>query len=76
MQKFNFINKKMGSLCTLFFILQEGLAPLKLCVEEEFDRASRGGTGGIKSITNYAPVRESFSYLVCSFINWLKNVHS
>ncbi|KAF3942848.1 hypothetical protein CMV_030535 [Castanea mollissima] len=23
-------------------------------VEKEFDRASRGGTGGIKSITNYA----------------------
>ncbi|KAE8099969.1 hypothetical protein FH972_017910 [Carpinus fangiana] len=34
---------------------KEGLAPLNLYVEEEFDRASRGGTGGVKSITNYAP---------------------
>ncbi|GMY28810.1 branched-chain amino acid aminotransferase 1, mitochondrial-like isoform X1 [Fagus crenata] len=34
---------------------KEGVAPLNLYVEEEFDRASRGGTGGIKSITNYAP---------------------
>lgn len=37
---------------------QEGCAPLNLYVEDEFDRASRGGTGGIKSITNYAPVRD------------------
>lgn len=35
---------------------QEGFAPLNLYVEEEFDRASCGGTGGIKSITNYGPV--------------------
>ncbi|KAB1220440.1 Branched-chain-amino-acid aminotransferase 2, chloroplastic [Morella rubra] len=34
---------------------KEGCAPLNLYVEDEFDRASRGGTGGIKSITNYAP---------------------
>jgi len=34
---------------------KEGLAPLNLYVEEEFDRASRGGTGAVKSITNYAP---------------------
>ncbi|KAL9244514.1 hypothetical protein vseg_018283 [Gypsophila vaccaria] len=26
-----------------------------LYIEEEYDRASRGGTGGIKSITNYGP---------------------
>ncbi|XP_074271895.1 branched-chain-amino-acid aminotransferase 2, chloroplastic-like [Silene latifolia] len=32
-----------------------GSAPLSLYVEDEFHRASRGGTGGVKSITNYAP---------------------
>lgn len=34
---------------------------MNLYVEDEFDRASRGGTGGVKAITNYAPVRDSFS---------------
>ncbi|XP_074271896.1 branched-chain-amino-acid aminotransferase 2, chloroplastic-like isoform X1 [Silene latifolia] len=33
---------------------KEGSA-LRLYVEDEFHRASRGGTGSIKSITNYAP---------------------
>ncbi|XP_048492278.1 branched-chain-amino-acid aminotransferase 2, chloroplastic-like [Beta vulgaris subsp. vulgaris] len=32
-----------------------GSSHLNLYIEEEFDRASRGGSGGIKSITNYAP---------------------
>ncbi|KAL9224097.1 hypothetical protein vseg_000166 [Gypsophila vaccaria] len=32
---------------------KEGSAPLSLYIEEEFDRASRGGVGGVKSITNY-----------------------
>ncbi|KAF2323933.1 hypothetical protein GH714_004108 [Hevea brasiliensis] len=36
---------------------KEGLAPLSVYIEEEFHRASRGGAGGVKSITNYAPVR-------------------
>ncbi|MCD9560852.1 Branched-chain-amino-acid aminotransferase, mitochondrial [Datura stramonium] len=35
---------------------KEGTAPLNLYVEEDFHRASRGGAGGVKSITNYAPV--------------------
>ncbi|CAI9116026.1 OLC1v1017070C1 [Oldenlandia corymbosa var. corymbosa] len=35
---------------------KEGTAPLNLYVEDEIHRASRGGAGGIKSITNYAPV--------------------
>ncbi|KAL9666421.1 hypothetical protein QQ045_000752 [Rhodiola kirilowii] len=35
---------------------KEGSAPLNLYVEEEFHRATRGGSGGVKSITNYAPV--------------------
>lgn len=40
--------------------VQEGTAPLSLYIEEEFDRASRGGTGGVKTITNYAPVSIRF----------------
>ncbi|XP_074280892.1 branched-chain-amino-acid aminotransferase 2, chloroplastic-like [Silene latifolia] len=32
---------------------KEGSAPLSLYVEDEFDRASRGGVGCVKSITNY-----------------------
>ncbi|CAH9065517.1 unnamed protein product [Cuscuta epithymum] len=35
---------------------QEGVAPLNIYIEEEFHRSSRGGSGGVKSITNYAPV--------------------
>ncbi|XP_058786095.1 branched-chain-amino-acid aminotransferase 2, chloroplastic-like isoform X2 [Vicia villosa] len=35
---------------------KEGSAPLNLYVEEDFDRASRCGTGNIKTICNYAPV--------------------
>ncbi|XP_027149063.1 branched-chain-amino-acid aminotransferase 2, chloroplastic-like [Coffea eugenioides] len=35
---------------------KEGTAALNLYVEGEFHRASRGGAGGVKSITNYAPV--------------------
>ncbi|XP_027092141.1 branched-chain-amino-acid aminotransferase 2, chloroplastic-like [Coffea arabica] len=35
---------------------KEGTAPINLYVEGEFHRASRGGAGGVKSITNYAPV--------------------
>ncbi|KAF3447488.1 hypothetical protein FNV43_RR12674 [Rhamnella rubrinervis] len=38
---------------------KEGLAPLHLYVEDEFDRASYGGTGGIKAISNYAPVMKA-----------------
>ncbi|XP_057532653.1 branched-chain-amino-acid aminotransferase 2, chloroplastic-like [Amaranthus tricolor] len=37
------------------YYFKEGSSPLNLCVEEEFDRASRGGTGGIKTISNYGP---------------------
>ncbi|KAL1802400.1 branched-chain-amino-acid aminotransferase 2, chloroplastic-like isoform X2 [Daucus carota subsp. sativus] len=35
---------------------KEGTAALNMYVEEEFHRASRGGAGGIKAITNYSPV--------------------
>uniref|UniRef100_A0A803MPS9 Branched-chain-amino-acid aminotransferase n=2 Tax=Chenopodium quinoa TaxID=63459 RepID=A0A803MPS9_CHEQI len=34
---------------------KEERAALNLYVEDQFDRASRGGVGGLKSITNYAP---------------------
>uniref|UniRef100_A0A7N0T4E7 Branched-chain-amino-acid aminotransferase n=1 Tax=Kalanchoe fedtschenkoi TaxID=63787 RepID=A0A7N0T4E7_KALFE len=35
---------------------KEGSAPLKLYVEDELHRAYQGGTGAVKSITNYGPV--------------------
>ncbi|CAL0327121.1 unnamed protein product [Lupinus luteus] len=35
---------------------KEGSAPLNLYVEEDYDRASRRGTGSVKTISNYAPV--------------------
>ncbi|XP_019437870.1 PREDICTED: branched-chain-amino-acid aminotransferase 2, chloroplastic-like isoform X2 [Lupinus angustifolius] len=35
---------------------KEGSAPLNLFVEEDYDRASRRGTGSVKTISNYAPV--------------------
>ncbi|KAH6836236.1 branched-chain amino acid transaminase 2 [Perilla frutescens var. hirtella] len=35
---------------------KEGTAPINLYVEDAFHRAARGGAGGVKSITNYAPV--------------------
>ena len=44
---------------------------MNLVVENEFDRASRGGVGGVKSITNYAPVRIVFSSkTVIQFTNY------
>ncbi|XP_041989864.1 uncharacterized protein LOC121741225 [Salvia splendens] len=36
---------------------KEGTALISLYVEDEFHRAGRGGSGGVKSVTNYAPVR-------------------
>ncbi|XP_069142863.1 branched-chain-amino-acid aminotransferase 2, chloroplastic-like isoform X2 [Solanum lycopersicum] len=42
--------------CPVGNYFKEGTAPLNLYVDEEFHRASRGGAGGVKSITNYAPV--------------------
>uniref|UniRef100_A0A5B7AC56 Branched-chain-amino-acid aminotransferase n=1 Tax=Davidia involucrata TaxID=16924 RepID=A0A5B7AC56_DAVIN len=40
---------------------KEGLAPLNLYVEDEFDRASLGGAGGVKTITNYAPALKALT---------------
>ncbi|XAR62014.1 Branched-chain-amino-acid transaminase [Bertholletia excelsa] len=34
---------------------KEGLKPLNLYIEDEYHRATRGGVGGVKSITNYSP---------------------
>lgn len=40
---------------------KEGAAPLNLYVDDQFHRATRGGAGGVKSITNYAPVLKAIS---------------
>ncbi|OAY51058.1 branched-chain-amino-acid aminotransferase 2, chloroplastic [Manihot esculenta] len=40
---------------------KEGLAPLNLHVEDEYHRASRGGAGGVKTISNYAPVLKAIT---------------
>ncbi|CAH2038418.1 unnamed protein product [Thlaspi arvense] len=40
---------------------KEGTAALNLYVEEEYVRAAPGGAGGVKSITNYAPVLKALS---------------
>ncbi|OIT32114.1 PREDICTED: branched-chain-amino-acid aminotransferase 2, chloroplastic-like [Nicotiana attenuata] len=42
--------------CPVGNYFKQGTAPLNLYVEEDVHRASRGGAGGVKSITNYAPV--------------------
>ncbi|PSS31517.1 Branched-chain-amino-acid aminotransferase [Actinidia chinensis var. chinensis] len=40
---------------------KNGLSPLNLYIEDEFHRATRGGVGGVKSITNYAPVLKALT---------------
>ncbi|KAI3685846.1 hypothetical protein L6452_35107 [Arctium lappa] len=40
---------------------KNGMAPLNLYVDNEFHRTTRGGAGGVKSITNYAPVLKAIS---------------
>ncbi|GER54089.1 branched-chain-amino-acid aminotransferase [Striga asiatica] len=40
---------------------KRGTAPLNLYVEDEYHRATNGGAGGVKSITNYAPVLKAIS---------------
>lgn len=45
---------------------QEGLAPIQLQVETKYHRATPGGTGGVKAIGNYAPVRKN---CICEFIH-------
>jgi hypothetical protein len=44
-------------MCLILYVMQTGqMAPLDLYVEEVFKRASPGGSGGVKTISNYAPV--------------------
>ncbi|KAK1381721.1 Branched-chain-amino-acid aminotransferase [Heracleum sosnowskyi] len=45
---------------------KEGMAPLNLYVEDEYHRASPGGAGCVKSITNYSPVLKAQAKAKCS----------
>ncbi|KAJ9674140.1 hypothetical protein PVL29_023598 [Vitis rotundifolia] len=40
---------------------KEGLAPLNLFIDDEYHRATRGGAGGVKTITNYSPVLKAIT---------------
>lgn len=53
--------------------VQEGTAALNLYVQEEYHRASRGGAGGIKAITNYSPVIKISLYTNHIYICYLSN---
>lgn len=66
---------------------QEGLAPINLVVETELHRATPGGTGGVKTIGNYAGVLQAQSaakakgfsdvlYLDCVHKRYLEEVSS
>lgn len=49
------------------FLVQESNSCLNLRVEEEYIRAAPGGVGGVKTISNYAPVSivEQFYFIFC-----------
>ncbi|XP_068467213.1 branched-chain amino acid aminotransferase 2, chloroplastic isoform X1 [Phaseolus vulgaris] len=66
---------------------KEGLAPINLIVEHELHRATPGGTGGVKTIGNYAAVLKAQSeakakgysdvlYLDCVHKRYLEEVSS
>ncbi|TXG59983.1 hypothetical protein EZV62_014556 [Acer yangbiense] len=66
---------------------KEGIAPINLIVEHELHRATPGGTGGIKTIGNYAAVLKALSaakakgysdvlYLDCVHKRYLEEVSS
>ncbi|KAJ0253723.1 Branched-chain-amino-acid aminotransferase 3 [Hirschfeldia incana] len=66
---------------------KEGVAPINLIVENEFHRATPGGTGGVKTIGNYAAVLKAQSiakskgysdvlYLDCVYKRYLEEVSS
>lgn len=66
---------------------KEGLAPINLVIETDFHRASPGGTGGVKTIGNYAAVLKAHSaakakgfsdvlYLDCLQKKYLEEVSS
>ncbi|KAI3957080.1 hypothetical protein MKX01_004371 [Papaver californicum] len=41
---------------------KDGSAPLNLVIEEMMHRANPGGTGGVKTITNYGPVLKALTH--------------
>ncbi|XP_057528540.1 branched-chain amino acid aminotransferase 2, chloroplastic-like [Amaranthus tricolor] len=66
---------------------KEGLAPINLVIETDFHRASPGGTGGVKTIGNYAAVLKAHTaakakgysdvlYLDCVHKKYLEEVSS
>ncbi|KAG2329504.1 hypothetical protein Bca4012_020936 [Brassica carinata] len=66
---------------------KEGVSPINLIVESEFHRATPGGTGGVKTIGNYAAVLKAQSiakskgysdvlYLDCVYKRYLEEVSS
>ncbi|CAH2043290.1 unnamed protein product, partial [Thlaspi arvense] len=66
---------------------KEGVAPINLIVESEFHRATPGGTGGVKTIGNYAAVLKAQSiakakgysdvlYLDCVYKRYIEEVSS
>uniref|UniRef100_A0A1J3HCB2 Branched-chain-amino-acid aminotransferase n=1 Tax=Noccaea caerulescens TaxID=107243 RepID=A0A1J3HCB2_NOCCA len=66
---------------------KEGVAPINLIVESDFHRATPGGTGGVKTIGNYAAVLKAQSiakakgysdvlYLDCVYKRFLEEVSS
>nr|CAB66906.1 branched-chain-amino-acid transaminase-like protein [Arabidopsis thaliana] len=63
---------------------KEGVAPINLIVENEFHRATPGGTGGVKTIGNYAAAQsiakaKGYSdvlYLDCIYKRYLEEVSS
>ncbi|KAI9165666.1 hypothetical protein LWI28_018268 [Acer negundo] len=66
---------------------KEGIAPINLIVEQELHRATPGGTGGVKTIGNYAAVLKAQSaakskgytdvlYLDCVHKRYLEEVSS
>ncbi|CAN1342930.1 Branched-chain amino acid aminotransferase 2, chloroplastic [Linum perenne] len=66
---------------------KEGLAPIKLIIEHELHRATPGGTGGVKTIGNYAAVLKAQAvakdkgysdvlYLDCVHKKYLEEVSS
>ncbi|XP_043719919.1 branched-chain amino acid aminotransferase 2, chloroplastic-like isoform X2 [Telopea speciosissima] len=58
---------------------KEGLAPIHLIVENEFHRATPGGTGGVKTIGNYAAVLKAQSAAKAkgySDVLYLDSVHN
>lgn len=56
------IKARLGVDYVVNFILQEGLAPINLIIEDNFHRAAPGGTGGVKTIGNYASVTFYISF--------------